>query len=41
MTSISGVFDTSSGTPLQLLVDMKTDGVQYAASIHDNRVFEN
>ena len=22
----SGVFDTSSGTPLQLLVDMKTDG---------------
>ncbi|KAJ6610087.1 hypothetical protein B0H10DRAFT_2166187 [Mycena sp. CBHHK59/15] len=25
-TSINGVFDTSSGTPLQLLVDMKTDG---------------
>jgi len=25
-TSIHGVFDTSSGTPLQLLVDMKTDG---------------
>jgi len=25
-TSINGVFDTSSGTPLELLVDMKTDG---------------
>jgi len=25
-TSINGVFDTASGTPLQLLVDMKTDG---------------
>ncbi|KAJ7492533.1 hypothetical protein FB451DRAFT_536856 [Mycena latifolia] len=25
-TSINGVFDTSSATPLQLLVDMKTDG---------------
>ncbi|KAJ3757196.1 hypothetical protein EV360DRAFT_46525 [Lentinula raphanica] len=25
-TSPNGVFDTSSGTPLQLLVDMKTDG---------------
>ncbi|KAK1232710.1 hypothetical protein PQX77_004186 [Marasmius sp. AFHP31] len=24
--SLSGVFDTSSGTPLQLLVDIKTDG---------------
>ncbi|KAG6911901.1 hypothetical protein DXG01_000148 [Tephrocybe rancida] len=27
-TRPNGVFDTSSGTPLQLLVDMKTDGVQ-------------
>ncbi|KIJ38432.1 hypothetical protein M422DRAFT_176618 [Sphaerobolus stellatus SS14] len=27
-TTINGVFDTSSGTPLQLLVDVKTDGVQ-------------
>jgi len=26
LTGINGVFDTSSGTPLQLLVDMKTDG---------------
>ncbi|KAF8898655.1 hypothetical protein BD779DRAFT_1430808 [Infundibulicybe gibba] len=26
-TRPNGVFDTSSGTPLQLLVDMKTDGV--------------
>ncbi|KAG5735153.1 hypothetical protein E4T56_gene8391, partial [Termitomyces sp. T112] len=27
-TSPNGVFDTSSGTPLQLLVDMKTDGTE-------------
>ncbi|KAK7463666.1 hypothetical protein VKT23_005607 [Stygiomarasmius scandens] len=25
-TTINGVFDTSSGTPLQLVIDMKTDG---------------
>ncbi|KAF5367060.1 hypothetical protein D9758_003887 [Tetrapyrgos nigripes] len=25
--TVNGVFDTSSGTPLQLLVDMKTDGI--------------
>jgi hypothetical protein len=25
---ISGVFDTASGVPLQLLVDIKTDGVE-------------
>ncbi|KAJ3852874.1 hypothetical protein EV368DRAFT_40083 [Lentinula lateritia] len=25
-TSLNGVFDTSGGTPLQLLIDMKTDG---------------
>lgn len=26
LTIRSGLFDTSSGTPLQLLVDIKTDG---------------
>ncbi|KAG6888685.1 hypothetical protein C0995_006675 [Termitomyces sp. Mi166 len=28
VTKPNGVFDTSSGTPLQLLVDMKTDGAE-------------
>ncbi|RPD64953.1 hypothetical protein L226DRAFT_607231 [Lentinus tigrinus ALCF2SS1-7] len=27
-TGVNGVFDTSGGTPLQLLVDIKTDGVE-------------
>ncbi|KAG6884749.1 hypothetical protein C0993_008539 [Termitomyces sp. T159_Od127] len=40
VTTPNGVFDTSSGTPLQLLVDMKTDGVQYASGIHENCVLK-
>jgi len=27
-TTLNGVFDTSGGTPLQLLIDIKTDGVE-------------
>lgn len=35
---LSGVFDMAGDTPLQLLVDIKTDGVEYAdcVSVPDN-----
>ena len=31
---LSGPFDTSSSTPLQLLIDIKTDGVECVAVIY-------
>jgi hypothetical protein len=34
----SGVFDTSSATPLQVLVDMKTDGQMYDTTSHETSV---